>query len=195
MNYYVLTTVSHQDAAVIDAYPRGSPADWKFDEGISLAREFPERAEVVFSKSFPDFRKLYDFQSNILSAFIVSGKARQLIESLRVPNAEFLPVALKDHRGNVVAEDYAILNLLGGEDAIDMERSDYKMNHIDKEQIGRIKKLALKPDAISPEARMFRCSRMRRLFLIREDVLAAFNEAGLTGFRTYPAEGWKGLEL
>jgi hypothetical protein len=194
MNYFVLKTAS-QDGAVIDAYPRGSPADWKFDEGISLAREFPERAEVVFSKSFPDFRKLYDFQPNILSAFIVSGKARQLIESLRVPNAEFLSVALKDHHGQVVAEDYAILNLLGGEDAIDMERSDYKMNHINKEQIGRIKKLALKPDAISPDAKMFRCNRMRRLILLREDVLAAFSEAGLTGLRTYPAEGWKGLEL
>lgn len=194
MNYFVLKT-SSQDGAVIDAYPQGSPAGWKFDEGGSLARAFPANAEVVFSKSFPDFRKLYDFQSNILSAFVVSGKARKLIESLAVSNAEFLPVTLKDHRGNVAAEDYAFLNLLGGEDAIDMDRSDYKMNHIDKEQISRIKKLALKTDAIPPEAKMFRCSRMRRLALIREDVLAAFNEAGLTGFRTYPAEGWKGLEI
>jgi hypothetical protein len=35
----------------------------------------------------------------------------------------------------------------------------------------------------------------RRLILIREDVLAAFEAAGLTGFRTYNAEGWNGLEL
>lgn len=194
MNYFVLTVAS-QDGAIIDSYPRGSPAEWKFDEGIHLAREFPERAEVTFSRNFPDFRKLYDFQPNILGALIISAKARQLVDSLGVPHVEFLPVSIKDHRGNVVAGDYAILNLLGGEDAIEMERSDYKMNHINKEQIGRIKKLALKPEAISAEAKMFRCSRMRRLYLIREDVLAAFNEAGLTGFRTYPAEGWNGLEL
>jgi hypothetical protein len=42
---------------------------------------------------------------------------------------------------------------------------------------------------------MFRCTMERRLILIREDVHAAFVQAGLTGFRTYNAEGWNGLEL
>ncbi len=151
--------------------------------------------EVSFSNNYPDDRNLYDFQPNMMSNLLVSGRARKLIESLSVSNAEWLPVAIKDHKGNVVGPDYAFLNLLGAEDAIDMERSDYEMDSLEKDQIGVIDRLALNTSAISPDAKMFRCTKERRLILIRDDVHAAFEQAGLTGFKVYEAEGWDGLEL
>lgn len=194
MKYFVLK-VQGADAGFIDAYPRGSPAEWKFDKGISLAQEFPMGGEVSFSDNYPDARDLHDFQPNLMSDLLLSGRARKLIESLELTNAEWLPVVVKDHQGQVVGKDYAFLNLQGAEDAIDMERSVYRMNAIAKDQIGRIKKLALKYDAIDPRAKMFRCTKELRLILIREDVHAAFVQAGLTGFKVYAAEGWNGLEL
>ena len=194
MKYFAFKVMA-EEAGYIEEYPRGSPAEWKFDEGISLAREFPMGGEVSFSDNYPDDRNLYDFQPNMMSHLLVSGRARKLIESLGVTNAEWLPVVVKDHQGNIVGKDYAFLNLLGSEDAIDMERSKYEINHLAKDQIGLIEKLALKPASISSQAKMFRCTTERRLILIREDVLAAFEEAGLTGFRTYNAEGWNGMEL
>jgi hypothetical protein len=195
MSYFVLSTRSPSDAGLIEMYPPKSPADWKFDEGISLLQEFPKGAAVSFSDNHPDARKLYDFQRNTLDAFIISPRVRQLLESLEITNAEYLPVDIKDHKGEVVGKDYAILNLLGGEDAIDMERGDYKLNSLNPDQIWRIKRLALKPQAIRPEAKMFRCTRRRRLVLIREDVHEAFKKAELTGFRTFQAEGWDGYEI
>ncbi|ATB44483.1 imm11 family protein [Corallococcus macrosporus] len=192
---FLILKVTLGEAGFIDAYPRGSPADWKFDKGISLTKEFPVGGEVTFSDNRPDARDLHDFQPNLMSGLLVSGRARKLIESLGVSNAEWLPVIVKDHKGNVVSPDYAFLNLQGAEDAIDMERSVYRMNAIAKDQIGRVKKLALKYEAISPQAKMFRCTMERRLILIREDVHAAFVQAGLTGFKVYEAEGWNGLAL
>ncbi|NTX53311.1 hypothetical protein HUA74_21955 [Myxococcus sp. CA051A] len=194
MNYFVFKVMA-EEAGFIESYPRGSPTDWKFDRGISLAKEFPTGGEVSFSKNYPDDRNLYDFQPNLMSDLLVSGRARKLIESLEVTNAEWLPVVVKDHKGNVVGPDYAFLNLQGAEDAIDMARSVYDINHLAKDQIGLIEKLVLKSDAISPQAKIFRCTTETRLTLIREDVLAAFNEAGLTGFRVYEAEGWDGVEI
>ncbi|NTX05921.1 imm11 family protein [Myxococcus sp. CA040A] len=194
MKYFVFK-ITNGEAGFIDSYPRGGPAEWKFDEGISLAREFPMGGEVSFSASYPDHRNLYDFQFNLMSDLLVSGRARKLIELLEVTNAEWLPVVLKDHKGNVVGPDYAFLNLQGAEDAIDLDRSVFRMNAIAKDQISRVKKLVLKHDAISPQAKMFRCAMHRRLILIREDVHAAFEHAGLTGFKVYNAEGWNGLEL
>ncbi|CAM4422785.1 MULTISPECIES: imm11 family protein [Myxococcus] len=194
MKYFVFK-VQGIDAGFIDEYPRGSPADWQFDKGISLIKQFPVGGEVSFSKNYPDDRTVYDFQPNLMSDLLVSGRARKLIESLEVTNAEWLPVVVKNHQGAVVGPDYAFLNLQGAEDAIDMERSVYRMNAIAKDQIGRVKKLALKYDAISPQAKLFRCTMERRLILIREDVHAAFVQAGLTGFKVYVAEGWNGLEL
>ncbi|NTX38169.1 hypothetical protein HUA78_27355 [Myxococcus sp. CA033] len=194
MKYFVLK-VRGADAGFVDAYPRGSPEDWRFDKGISLSKEFPMGGEVSFSDNYPDARDAQDFQPNLMSDLLVSGRARKLIESLEVTNAEWLPVVLKDHKGNVVGPDYAFLNLQGAEDAIDLERSVFRMNAIAKDQISRVKKLVLKHDAISPQAKMFRCTMHRRLILIREDVHVAFEQAGLTGFKVYNAEGWNGLEL
>jgi hypothetical protein len=176
-------------------YPDKSPTGWRFDEGKSLIREFPRAAAVQFSDNYPDNRKLYDFQTNTLDAFIISERVRKLLESLEISNAEYLPVDIKDHKGHVVGKDYSILNLLGGEDAIDMEKSDYKMDSLEKDQIGRIKKLAINEKGIRPDAKMFRCAKERRLVLIREDVLEAFKKAGLTGFKVFEAEGWDGYDI
>jgi hypothetical protein len=194
MNYFVLKT-NAPDGGLIEMYPPKSPTDWKFDEGKSLIKEFPRAAAVQFSDNYPDARKLYDFQTNTLQAFIISERARKLLESLEVNNAEYLPVDIKDHKGQVVGKNYAILNLLGGEDAIDMEKSDYKMDSLEKDQIGRIKNLVINPKGIRPGAKMFRCTKERRLVLIREDVLDAFKKAGLTGFRTFEANGWDGFDI
>ncbi|TQF09928.1 hypothetical protein FJV41_42045 [Myxococcus llanfairpwllgwyngyllgogerychwyrndrobwllllantysiliogogogochensis] len=194
MKYFVFKVMA-VEAGFIDEYPKGSPTDWKFDEGISLAKEFPMGGEVSFSKNYPDDQNLYDFQPNLMSDLLVSGRARKLIESLELTNAEWLPVVVKDHKGNVVGPDYAFLNLQGAEPAIDMERSVYRMDSLAKDQIGRVKNLVLKYDAINPQAKMFRCTMQRRLILIREDVHAALVEAELTGFKVYNAEGWNGLNL
>ncbi|WP_342377435.1 hypothetical protein NVS55_39035 [Myxococcus stipitatus] len=195
MNYFVLKTQATSDGGLIELYPSKSPADYRFDRGESLIREFPRGASVGFSDNFPEARRLYDFQTNTLSALIVSGRVRKLLESLEITNAEYLPVAVKNHQDEVVAEDYAIVNLVGAEDAIDMDKGVYRMNALKKDQIGRINSLAIKESDIRPEAKMFRCTMMRRLILIREDVHEAFKREGLTGFKVYKAEGWDGLAL
>ncbi len=194
MNYFVLITDA-PDGGLIEGYPPKSPSDWRFDEGQSLIKEYPRGAAVQFSDNYPDARKLYDFQNNTLSAFIISERTRKLLESLEISNAEYLPVDIKDHKGQVVGKNYAFLNLLGGEDAIDMDKSDYKLNALDKSQIGLIRKIVINEKGIRPGAKMFRCTRERRVVLIREDVLEAFKKAGLTGFRVFDADGWDGLDI
>ena len=195
MNYFVLTTEASAEGGLIEMYPDNSPKGWKFSKGQSLLPEFPKGAAVQFSDNFPDARKVFDFQTNTLQAFIISPRVRKLLESLEITNAEYLPVDIKDHKGQVVGKGHAILNLLGAEDAIDLEKSVYRMDSIDKEQIDRIKQLAVNHQALGPNAKMFRCSKKLRLVLIREDVLEAFKKEGLTGFKVYAAEGWKGLAL
>jgi hypothetical protein len=69
------------------------------------------------------------------------------------------------------------------------------MDNLEKDQVGRIKKLAINEKGIRPGAKMFRCAKQRRLTLISEEVHEAFKKAGLTGFKVYKAEGWNGLEL
>jgi hypothetical protein len=192
MNYFVLMTKA-PGAGVIEMYPPKSPAGWKFDEGESLIKQYPKKAVVQFSSNFPEDRALSDFQENILSAFIISEKVRGVLESLKITNAEYLPVSILDHKGQVVGKNYAFLNLLGGEEALDMEKGVYRMNSLDEGQVGRVKKLVINKKGIRPGMKMFRCSRFRRLVLIDEEVHEAFVDAKLTGFSAVKAEGWNGL--
>lgn len=191
MDYWILTAQS-KDGGVIDAYPPGAPASYLFHKARPLASQFPADAAVRFSKNFPQARKLEDFQPNTLGALIVSRRVRELLDGLGVKNAEYLPVAVKDHQDQVVAPDYAILNLVGAEPAIDLEASAVEMGSVDKEQLSSIERLVLDHGAISPDAKIFRCTARRRLFMIRDDVKAAFEEAGLTGYRLFAADGWDG---
>jgi hypothetical protein len=193
MDYWVLI-VKSADGGVIDAYPEGAPADYMFGEGIPLASKFPDDAYVQFSDNFPTLRKVKDFQPNVLQALIISPRARAIIQDLGVA-AEFLPVSIKDHKGKVVAKDHAIVNLLGSVPAIDMKKSEYRLSALDKSQISRIKRLVLDPGKLGKDAKMFRCTHNLTLVLIRDDVRLAFEQAGLTGFVTLPAQDWDGLPL
>ncbi len=193
MSYWVLTAQS-REGGVIDAYPLGSPDDYLFDEAIPLANEFPPDAAVRFSKNFPQARKLEDFQPNTLGALIVSRRVRELLDGLGVKNAEYLPVAVKDHASQVAAPDYAILNLIGAEPAIDMNASVVVMDDLEQDQIYKIKKLVVDRGAISPDVKIFRCTARRLLYMIRDDVKAAFEKAGLTGYRLFAADGWNGKD-
>jgi len=192
MDFFVLR-VNLFDGALTDSVPKGGPSAWKYFEGIPLAPEFPKGAFLPFARNFPQEKALVDFQPSLESLIIISPRARQVIEALGVSNAEFLTVAMKDHKKKVVAKDYAILNLLGAEDAIDLKRSTYRMSHLDTEQIDRVEKLVLAPKKIRRGAKLFRCATFRSLILVRSDVKQAFEEAGLKGFSLSPAQGYDSL--
>jgi hypothetical protein len=184
VDYFVLTVHSEQ-GGVVDSYPDGAPKRWRFHKGIPLANEFPKNASIQFTPNFPKARKLEDFQPNLMSLLIVSPRVREVIQALEVKNAEFLPVTVKDQKKKTVANDYAILNVLGAEDAIDLSRSKVEMDTIIDGNIAQVRKLALKKK-IDPAAKIFRCEKHTRLILVRDDVRAAFEKARLTGCKLVP---------
>ncbi len=195
MDYYVFRPFVSRGGGVIAGHPKASPEGWRWHEGEPLAAEYPADASVKFTANFPDARELRDFQPNILGGIIASPKAREVIAAVEVRGIETLPVAIRDHSGTVVAPDYAFLNPLGSQDAIDLRRSVLTMNALDKSQVLSVEKLVLAPERIDPDAKLFRCTTWMRLFLVRDDVKVAFEQAGLTGCRFFPAEGWDGLDI
>jgi hypothetical protein len=188
MNYWVLKAES-ADGGIIDALPKDSPTNWKFAEGTPLARQFPAGGKVSFSDHFPDRRKVYDFVRNTVGVLLVSSRVKQVLEEVHVDNVEFLPVTLCDHQWNPVAEGYGILNVLGSQDAIDMQKSEYETSVISGD-ISHVSNLVLAKDKIDPKADLFRARNMMELILISDRVREAFNKAGLTGFKAHPAEGF-----
>lgn len=193
MQYFILKPIGDEEDVFIDALPEGGPADWRFCEGEPLAAEFPKKAVVRFSDNFPDGRRLHDFVNNISDVLIVSKRVRRALDSIEIGNVEYLPVTILDHRGNVAAEEYFIANVLGTEPAIDMQESDLVMSSLDDEILS-IDRLVLDEGNISKGAKLFRAETLKTLFFIREDALAALKEHGVTGIKTYEADGWDGID-
>jgi hypothetical protein len=192
MGYWILNTDAN-GSAVIDNYPKSKIKNWRYAEGESLLKEFPKKAEVKFSSSWPQKRTLLDFLDTSESSLFVSNRVRDILEGLKAPGLEFLPVTVKDHKGNVASADYFILNPLNTQDAIDMEKSDVVMSSLDEGQIMDVNKLVLAPKKIDKQARLFRASTMRRLILVDEGVRKAFKQEKITGVKLFKAEGWNGL--
>lgn len=195
VKYLILAEKRDKAAAVIEGYPENGPTGWKYDKAEPLLPVFPSGATMEFSSNFPGRRELRDFIPNLLQTWIVSPKAKAVIEGLMRVRCEFLPVTVCDHTSNPVGKGYSILNLLGGVPVIDMKRSQVIMGSIDKAQISYIENLVLDTTAIGSEDVFFRASMMRTLYIIREDVKTAFEQAGLTGWKTYPCDGWNGMFL
>lgn len=194
MSYFILKPRADDDDVFIDALPENGPADWRFAEGEPLGKEFPKKATVKYSDNFPDGRVLADFVNNISDVLIVSSRVRTAFEKAGVPNVEYLPITILDHRGRVAGKDYYIANVLSSEPAIDMRKSDVIVGDLD-DQITAINQLVIDKKAVSPDAKLFRATTMRTLFLIREDALEALQSCGAEGYKTYPADGWDGLDI
>lgn len=193
MKYWVFECGGN-DGALIDVLPDHCPAKWRFNEGESLIREYPSEVNLKFSNNRPEGRKLYDFVDNIIGFIIASERVKAVVEQYE-KNVEFLPVTIFDHKGNVAGENYYIINLLGSQPAVDMNKSTYRMDALEEEQMDRIKDFKGDYDAIDPEATFFREKNMLRLFLLRNDLHEAFVKEGFTGFEVWEAEGWDGLYI
>lgn len=142
MTYWILVADEQSDGAVLTYVPEDGPDDFEYSEGIPLLQDYPaqEDAVMVYDSDYPDQVKLYDFVPNLESILVVSVKVKEVLVGQGVENIEYLPITLWDHQKKPSSSDYFILNPLGGEKIIDMEKSEYRMSSLDEGQIKRIKK-------------------------------------------------------
>lgn len=181
--------------AVINRLPEGSPDEDEFFEGRPLAGRFPAGGAMRFSGGFRKFIKVLDSVANTTASPIVSGKIRGILEKVAKKDCEFLPVTLIDHKGKVASKEHFVLNVLRIEDAVDMKRSKYKRSPFDPEQIDDLTRLHLQPDAIAPDAHIFRARTKRDRVFVDQTLVDAFEKAKVTGLRLFPAEGWDGDDM
>ncbi len=197
MSYWVLKIDSIQDAAFLSALPPNGPKSYKFQDGVSLINAFPPvgEAQMCFDDAYPDSTKLYDFVDNLSSVFIVSHKVKRIIEELDIESVEFLQLTLFDHKMNPANKEYYIMNLVGGIDCIDMDKSEYKMNRLVKGRIKFLDKLVLDESKIPTEAKIFRLSAKPNEYIIHDDVRKTFEQNGITNFKLFIAKNWDGLGI
>ena len=197
MNYWVLFSTNYDDGAFLSEEPENGPDDFEYDEGVSLLADYPPQEDAImkFDSNYPDGIKLYDFVESMNSFHVVNSKVKQLFQNLNIENLEFLPIHLWDHQNKIASDDYFILNPLGSVDFIDMDKSEYDIDDLDKTQICHIDKLIINDLKVPEDAKLFRATTMMGQLFINDEVKDALENANITGYKLMPADGWEGFDF
>jgi hypothetical protein len=203
--YFVLGNPAGESWFAVASLPDG-PASYEWSDNVPLKDRVAANATVGFGTHAldrkPNFKKelragliLRDVLATICRALIVSPRTRALLEAERVTNVEYIAVRVQSPEGEVIADDYCVVNPIASEDAIDRERSELTMSATTKTDIRAIDHLVIDRANIDENAKLFRSTDYSAHFFLRGDLRAAFEKAGLTGWNTAPADDWDGLLL
>lgn len=197
MNYWAIFAADLDDGAMLLDLPDDGPASYKYSLGKPLTEGYPNQEEAIMmlDPDYEDQIKLYDFVNNTDDALIVNKKTKTIINSLQKNNIEFLPITIWDHYKKVLSTDYFITNSLVALPIIDMEKSNYVMNNLDKNQISRIKNFIVNRECENKAQHLFRANTMLDLLIISDEMKILLETNNITGYKLFKLDNWDGLPI
>lgn len=190
--YWLLFTNAPDDGAEIgEVFER--PKSYKFFDIVPLMGEFPDDVKIYFSE-FNDAIKLYDFVENTETWLIVSSKVKEVFIGENVGGVEFLSVSIVDHHGDIVSDEYYILNILAQQNIINLEKSIYNKCPIDG-NIEGFELLVTHLDEIDTSVSLFRPVGANGFYIVSDKLKISMEKAGLSGCKFVNAKNWDGVDL
>lgn len=179
--FYVLTN-SMPQASGRKGKPWLIDVETSRDEYSKIIRGLPLDPGSRFAGEVDDCSRREDFPMDGIGHFIVSGRAREVIESVAPGNCLFFPVQLTCH-GARIADQYWLLNCtcVISHDAIDPVASApwrIESGRVPQEYI----RVELDRTRVPASAKFFKVQEFSIYPFIREEVRTAFVAAGLTGW-------------
>ncbi len=152
----------------------------KLREGTRMGELFPANTVLDIFEDAGDI--MTDFIDNISRVPIISSRVKEIFESygLDDENVEYLPVTIKDKRGEVIDADYYVANALMKIKCLDAEMTDPDTDSdptvVEEPELSNLRK-----DLIPEEAKFFRLSEMPQVIVIRSDLLDSLRKENITG--------------
>jgi hypothetical protein len=187
-SYFIFETADEDTDCLIDtASPELRKFLWKLAKGVQAGGPFGPDLSVQMDKSHPGLN-VPDLVNNTLGVEIVSSRLKELLEKESGAKTEWVPLRILNHKRRVASKDHFIANVLELQDCVDMERTVSKPSKLWPDQIGALYKLYLDPARIDPNLKLFRLAKRPVTMIIRDDLRALIEGAGITGTR-YVAMG------
>ncbi|NMO22133.1 hypothetical protein HPC49_36135 [Pyxidicoccus fallax] len=182
-SYFILNQTINDENCLIDDLPRPlKKTAWAASEGIRMGDTYPSGVRLQMSNRFRGM-VVPDLIPNTLLKHMVSGRLKALLEKEAGVEIEFLSFALYNHKGRVAAQDCFIANVIGTQDCADMAKTEGEPSIISPGKFEALFKLALDPERVPPEARLFRLEVMPRVLVIRDDLRSVLEQNGITGIQ------------
>jgi hypothetical protein len=179
-NYLIFNGPMRTEFCVL-GFLKGFPDTYKLNKGYAVTSEWP--ADVAFHMD-PDFPKRIKLSDNLVNSnnlLVASPRLQALLKAEAVPNLEFLPVKIFNHKKRLESADYAVVNQVTTQDCVDQKASIIHWNNINPEDITKVDKLVLDDSKVDPKAALFRAKHLIAKILVRRDLAKKMLDAGLTG--------------
>jgi hypothetical protein len=168
----------------IDMPPEGTEAfTYCMAEGIAASDRYPPDAHILLEKG--SGVKLPDLLGNTDSFLVVSKRAKEVIERMKVGPVEYLPLAVHDPTDRPLSRDYFIVNPLGSLDCLDLEASEIEWFEGDVVGIDRY---VLDPAKVADAPDLFRIQEEPHEYVMSERLVGALQEIGATNIYLYELE-------
>jgi hypothetical protein len=128
-----------------------------------------------------------DFISNSDRVILASSRAREVIVAGGAVEAqvEYLPVTLRDKKQRPLSTQYFFVNPVVNVTCMDRKRSVFS-TYDNSDEVMSIERLYLDDGKVPKDVPIFRLGEDKKFILIRKDMFAAIEGAGLTGFWAVP---------
>ena len=158
---------------------QGWDDDWKLQEGVSVAAEYPDGTYYRMDPDHPKRVRLSDCLANQNALPVISNRLKSFIEDKGLPDVEFLPVTIINHKGRIPSRDYWIVNPTRTVDCLDVEASQVTYSPFDG-TIDLMKRMVLNEDRIADDVTIFRVLNVPGPVLLLTELADEIQAAGFT---------------
>jgi hypothetical protein len=174
----------------------GLKKTFRLHNGVDLASEFGDgAASFSMSADSPDDTLLADHLPNVSTFMVVSDRTRGLLTECAVPNLQFLPVTIHDHKGRALDAKYFVANPVGQIDCLDLTLCQPTYALIKKDLIAKMDRFAVDPAKCGDLPQIFRPKLLARFLLVKRSLAKQLDAAGLTGNGWVEPDRLAGIEI
>ncbi|MBU3002767.1 imm11 family protein [Paraglaciecola arctica] len=148
--------------------------------GDSLASDMPENLQFSADPDYPNDLLMLDSFGNTESIIPISPKLKHFLENKTIPNLEFIPVDMLDHKGRVL-EQYYLLHSTEVIDAIDKTQTELEIDDLNDEMYESVEDLTLLDESIPQEIQIFRIKGLYNAICVSQSLAKEIDDNGFTG--------------
>jgi hypothetical protein len=181
MDYVSINTLhrANDDLCILRNKPKGiEHLTYKMMTGVPIGSDYPKDAQITMSDKEEGIA-LSGLIGNTCGLLIVVSALKNLIlDHDKAPDQiECLPLRILNHKKRLASDDYFIINPLGTEDCVDLEKS--VIERTKSGAVVGIDELVLKRSRINPAKAIFRIKEDPHFYIARKDWLVKIKSLNL----------------
>jgi len=177
---YFTVSYEHRKGSCWVTFLNNRQFTWALKVGNPLADEWPAGMTFSMDPERPKDVTATDYVQNLEGVLLASPRLATFLRDQGLPDLEFLPVSILDHKGRVASPEYAIVHCCRVIDCVDQEKSEFEWDGLENPTM-TVSRMVLNCDALGENDRLIRPKFVPGEALYRADLREALNEQRFTG--------------